>query len=324
MRDEWAAAFATSARAYWTAERTAELTRGKSLAILPGAAPELLRALGILHRDATMPPAQRRKFFQVNHMVAMLGPALRELGSTRETIRIVDAACGRSYLTLLLAWTLHHAHGRRVEVLGVDRSEALVLESARRTEIAGMTAWVRHHASPLESLDLSSVWRHVFGTGVAPEIDAVVALHACDTATDDAIELAVRARAKLVAVAPCCQAELAGKWERLAGAPAEDGRVAAVSTSAASALAPIHRTPHLRRETAALVTDSMRQLLLRAAGYQTWALEFVPTEHTRKNLLLRAVYRGSRDDAALGEYERLRDATGGEGIALAARLAQLR
>jgi len=310
MRDEWAAAFAERARAYWTPARTDELARGKSLAIVPGRAPELLRALGILHRDGTMPPAERRKFFQVNHMVAMLGPALRELAAEHDTIRLVDAACGRSYLTLLLAWTLHHGHGRKVEVLGVDREPALVAESARRTEIAGLGALVRHHASPIAVLDVKAAWRAAYGTEPA-EIDAVVALHACDTATDDALELGVRLGARLLSVAPCCQAELARKWEALARAAA-DGEPP-------SPLAPIHRTPHLRRETAALVTDTMRQLLLRAAGYQTWALEFVPTEHTRKNLLLRAVRRAPDPDAR-AEYERLREATGGVGIALADRL----
>ena len=311
MREEWAAAFSERARAYWTPARTAELSAGKSLAILPAAAPELLRALGILHRDGTMPPPQRRKFFQVNHMVAMLGPALRELSSTRETIRIVDAACGGSYLTLLLAWTLAHGHGRKVEVLGVDRNDALVAESARRTEIAGLGALVRHHACGLDTLDVATVWRRAFETDAEPAIDAVIALHACDTATDDALELGVRLGAHLLAVAPCCQAELARKWERLVDGPGGD----------ASPLAPIHRPPHLRRETAALVTDAMRQWLLQAAGYQTWALEFVPTEHTRKNLLLRAVRRGEPVPQARTEYERLREATGGEGIALADRLA---
>lgn len=310
MRDEWAEAFAERARAYWTEERTADLARGKRLALLPAEAPDLLRALGLLHRDASMPPRQRRKFFQINHLVAMLGPPLRELAASRDTIRVVDAACGRSYLTLLLAWVLHHGHEKRVEVLGVDRSEALVAESTRRTEIAGLDDIVRHHAAPLDALDVWSAWSATFGEptpGSTAPIDVVVALHACDTATDDALVLGVELGATLLAAAPCCQAELARKWEVLA-------------VEGTSPLAPIHRTPHLRRETAALVTDTMRQLLLTASGYETSALELVPSEHTPKNLLLRAMRRGGRSDEALAEYERLREATGGAGIALRDRL----
>lgn len=335
MRDAWAAAFSERARSHWTAERTGELVRDKSLAILPADAPALLRALGILDRDAAMPPAARRKFFQVNHMVAMLGPALRELAADRGTVRLVDAGCGRSYLTLLLAHVLERGHGRAVEILGIDRSEALVAESARRTELAGLSARVRHVAAPLADLDLAAAWREAFAAEEAPAIDAVVALHACDTATDDAILLGVGAGARLLAIAPCCQAELARAWARLADADQDtaalaerspwaeevDGVAGPRAWAARPALAPIHRSPHLRRETAALVTDTMRQLLLRAAGYQAWALEFVPSEHTRKNLLLRAVRRGERDAEARLEYERLREATGGAGIALAERLA---
>lgn len=133
----------------------------------------------------------------------------------------------------------------------------------------------------------------------------MVALHACDTATDDAIVLGVGLDATLLALAPCCQAELARKWSVVA---------------ASGAFAPIRRTPHLRREVASLVTDTMRQLLIRAAGYECWALELVPTEHTPKNLMLRAMNRHAPDASARAEYEALRTATGGVGIELEERL----
>jgi hypothetical protein len=323
MRDEWAEAFGERARAYWTAERTAELVRGKRLVVLPAEAPELLRALGILNRDATMPPAARRKFFQINHMVGMLRPSLRELAAARAgaaeraPVRIVDAACGRSYLTLLVAWTLANKHGLPVEVLGVDRNADVIGESERRTAAAGLSGSVRHLASPLSSLDVRASFDAAFPASRGAPIDALIALHACDTATDDALVLGVELEAALIAAAPCCQAELAARWAALAGA-AEAGE--AGDPGSPDAFAPVRRTPHLRREVAALVTDTMRQLLLRAAGYETWALEMVPTEHTPKNLLLRAMNRRAPDAAARAEYEALRAATGGVGIGLAERL----
>src|SRR5205823_6267998 len=131
----------------------------------------------------------------------------------------------------------------------------------------------------------------------------------CDTATCDAIALGVEIGAELIAVAPCCQAELARGWAAL------DLR------GAAGPFATIRAAPHLRRETAALVTDAMRALLLRAAGYEVLAMEFVPSEHTRKNTLIRAIRRGAPDPAARDEYEALREATGGAGVALATRVA---
>ncbi|MCB9631179.1 MAG: SAM-dependent methyltransferase [Sandaracinus sp.] len=312
MRDEWAERFAERARAYWTPARTEDLVRDKTLAVLPAEAPELLRALGLLHRDASMPGAERRKFFQINHMVAMLGPAMRELVATREAsgstepLRLVDAGCGRSYLTLLLAHAIPRLHGVPVQVLGVDRNAEVIDESRRRTNAALLGDHVKHHVSRLDAIDVRRAFRDAFALAEEPHVDAVVALHACDTATDDAIVLGVGLDATLLALAPCCQAELARKWRDV--------------PASSDAFAPIRRTPHLRREVGSLVTDTMRQLLIRAAGYECWALELVPTEHSPKNLMLRAMNRHAPDDAARAEYEALRTATGGVGIGLEERL----
>ncbi|HVV83104.1 MAG TPA: methyltransferase, partial [Kofleriaceae bacterium] len=146
------------------------------------------------------------------------------------------------------------------------------------------------------------------GAPTGASVDAVIALHACDTATCDAIALGVQTRATVIAVAPCCQAELARGWTELAAA------------GAGGAFAPIWSMPHLRRELAAEVTDALRTLLLRAAGYEVAAIEFVPSPHTRKNTLIRAVRRGAPDPAARAAHDELVAATGGRGLALADRL----
>jgi hypothetical protein len=116
-----------------------------------------------------------------------------------------------------------------------------------------------------------------------------------------------RSGAELIAVAPCCQAELARGWQALA------------ERGAAGAFAPVWGAPQLRRETAADITDAMRVELLRAEGYDVTAIEFVPAEHTRKNTLIRATLRGEPNPAARAAYESLRDATGGVDIRLARR-----
>ena len=292
MRERWAIELSAAARAHWTPERTRALTGGKQLAILPGEAPILLRALGLLHRDATMPPAQVRKFLQINHVVRILEPALTALCARHPVVRILDAGCGRSYLTLLLAWCARERWRHPVELLGVDRNPDVIAECRRRTQIAELEAAVRFEALRLEDVR-------------EPDVHAVVSLHACDTATCDAIALGVARGAELIAVAPCCQAELARGWSALAGRP--------------GGLASIWRTPHLRREIAAHVTDAMRALLLRAAGYQVTTMEFIPAEHSAKNTLLRAI-RAEPDPAARAEYDALVAATGGCGLALADRL----
>lgn len=312
-RAGWAAAFQARARAYWTDARTAALAAGKTLVLPPVDAALLLRALGLLRADASLPPSEVRKYWQVSHMVTVLGPALRALRERDGTLRVVDAGCGRSYLTLVLAWLAQHRWGQRLEVLGVDRNPDVIAAGRRRAAIAGLDEVVRFAIAPLDGLDLAAAWAQAFVRDPdsgrdRDRLDAVVALHACDTATCDAIALGARAGAALIAVAPCCQAELARGWAALA------------DSGAAGAFAPIWTAPHLRRETAAEITDALRALLLRAAGYEVAAIEFVPSPHTRKNTLVRAVRRGSPDPAARAAYDALVAATGGCGLALADRM----
>jgi SAM-dependent methyltransferase len=308
-RDRWATGLAARARAYWTPARTAELARGKHLLLPPADAAPLLRALGLLHDDASLPPSQVRKYFQINHMVALLGPGLRELRARHPTVRLLDAGCGRSYLTLLVAWCAKHVWAHPLEVLGVDRNPAVIEEVRRRTALAQLDDVVRFEAGALDTLDVRAAWARAFGGAGASAVHGVIALHACDTATCDALALGVTLDAELIAVAPCCQAELARAWSVL------DER------GEGGAFAPIWGAPHLRRETAAHITDAMRTLLVRAAGYEVLAMEFVPSEHTAKNTLIRAIKRPSGDAGARADYEALRVATGGAGIALAGRLA---
>ena len=304
MREKWAEAFAEIAREYWTPEKTADLVRGKHLTILPGEAPVLLRSLGLLHRDASMPPQQVRKFFQINHMIAVLGPALRELRERFSPVCILDAGCGSSYLTVLLAWSFVHKFHHPVQILGVDRSPALIEECRRRTALAELGDVLHYEASHLDVLDLKKTWREAFGEDSGEQLHALVALHACDTATDDAIAIGLQENAQLIAVAPCCQAELAAKWTALG------------AENPSAAFAPLWTLPHLRRAAGATMTDTMRTLLLRAAGYDATALEFVASTHTPKNTLIRAMRRREHDDDAARQYVELKKAMGGAGISL--------
>jgi len=306
-RDRWATDLASRAHAYWTEARTAELARGKRLVLPPAEAAPLLRALGLLAHDASMPASQVRKYFQINHMVALLGPGLRELRARAPVIRLLDAGCGRSYLTLLIAWCAKHVWAHPLEVLGIDRNPDVIEESRRRTALAQLDDVVRFAAGALDALEPGAAWTRAFGHGgdEARVVHGVIALHACDTATCDALALGIRLAADVIAVAPCCQAELARGWAELAERGVE------------GPFAPVWNTPQLRRETAADITDAMRVELVRAAGYDVLALEFVPAEHTRKNTLIRAIRHGVPDPRGRAGYEALRDATGGVDITLA-------
>lgn len=347
FREHWQRELLSRAGEHWTAARQGELARGKALLLPPVEAAPLLRTIGLLHRDASMPPAQVRKYWQVSHMVTLLGSALRALLAEHSVVRILDAGCGRSYLSLALAWVAEHRWSGRVQILGVDRNADVLDECRRRARFSQLDHALRFSASSLGALDLGAAWTEAFDGSdeardaadrgeageasrspadehapasalPAPQIHAVLSLHACDTATCDALALAVRLGAPLVAVAPCCQAELARGWAELAeqaDEPDDEPRP----------FRAVWSMPHLRRETAADVTDAMRAVLLRACGYEVSAIEFVPSEHTRKNTLIKAIASAAAAEPAAraraaDEYRALVAATGGVGLGLAAQL----
>jgi len=126
MSERWAQEFELRAQAHWTEEAVHCVTEGKDLPILPSNAPTLLRALGLLHRDASMPPPQVRKFLQLNRMIRMLRPLLLELIARGEPRRLVDAGCGLSYLTLSLAWCWRHVFQHPATLVGIARDAARV------------------------------------------------------------------------------------------------------------------------------------------------------------------------------------------------------
>jgi SAM-dependent methyltransferase len=288
------------ARAWWTPERQQNLLGGKHLVLRPVESAPVLRAIGLLNGDGSMAPQWVRKFMQVNHMIALLEPLMLDLTTAHERVEVLDLGCGSSHLTLLLAWCFAHRWKHPAEIRGVDRNPALVEACRKRAELSGLTELVSLRAAWIAELDASP--------GFPGQPHAVVALHACDTASCEAIAFAIRKGADLIAVAPCCQAELSRKWAELGVTD--------------PAIAPILGSPHLRRELAATTTDAMRMLLLRASGYRTTAMEFVPSGHTPKNTLLRAVRIGSPDPEAAGQYSELVARFGGADIRLAELLDQ--
>ena len=303
MDDRWAEAFTARAAAYWTPEVVRARLGEKRLLLPPVEAAPLLRALGLLHRDASMTADTLHKYKQINHMVRILETFMLDLAQRHAPVRLLDAGCGSSYLTLLLAWCFKHVWCKPAWIVGVDHNAAIIDRCRRRADMVELGGSLRFEATPIHALDSATLQPP--GTGGDRTVHALVSLHACDTATDDALALGIDLGAELIAAAPCCQAELSRKWGALA------------RTRGSSALAPLWNTPHLRRDAAATVTDLLRTLLLRGCGYRVTPMEFVPSEHTPKNTLLRATrQRPQSDPEALEQYVRLRDAMGGAGIHL--------
>ena len=365
----WCREITAKAAAHWTEARLTQFADGKSLTLHPIAAAPLLRALGLLHRDGSLPPKEVRKYWQVSHMVNLLASPLRNLSAAGAPLRVVDVGCGRSYLTVVLAWMAKHVWRQPMQLLGIDRNADVVEECKRRVQTLELGAYVQFAHSTVQRFAPQTLWHTHFGASDArAELDVVIALHACDTATCDAIALGIKHQAALLAVAPCCQAQLARQWAAFAdadergsnptpatcettpvaapeadaatpvaapaadaatplAAPAADANTALRGPAAPAPFAAIWRSPHLRRETAADITDALRTLALRACGYRANAIEFVPSQHTRKNTLIKAVRESDTavswrqpDPGALADYRALVVATGGADIALGALL----
>ena len=247
--------------------------------LLPEGTPvPFLVALGVQTRDGRVRAQRRSKFRQVNRFVELVDDVVPALPKGR--LRVVDFGSGRAYLTFALHDLLTRVHGREVDVLGLDLKPDVVAECealARRLDADGL----RFELGDIAAADLDGV-------------DLVVSLHACDTATDAALDRAVRARAEVILAVPCCQHELLGQLS-------------------SDLLRPLLRHGTLKERFAAEVTDAARARLLEIAGYDVQVVEFVALEHTPKNVLLRATRaeRPRRDRERLrSEYRTFADALG--------------
>lgn len=292
--------FETQAARYWTTERQRQTFGTKRLTLTPLNAPRLLRRLGLLNGDSSMSHTSLRKFLQINHLLNLIEPHLTELAGRFSPVIILDAGCGKSYLTFLLAWYFGEKLKHPAEILGIDHQPTMIATCQRIAEDLGFRS-LTFQAASLSSFE----WQSASPSEEKPRRPhAVFALHACDTATDSALSLAVSLKADLIAVAPCCQAELAQWWKeqgpKLLNHPFRS----------------VFQTANVRREIAAHFTDLLRLLMLRSRGYQATATEFIPSEHTPKNRLITAVRRGNYLNAAREEYDALKQALGGPSLAL--------
>ncbi|MES2614417.1 MAG: SAM-dependent methyltransferase [Bdellovibrionota bacterium] len=282
--------FATTAKKYWTPERTAKVIGTKKYPITPLSAPHLLRMLGILNADSSISPNNMHKFIQINHMFTLIEPHISELRERHKLLNILDAGCGKSYLTFLLAWFFNGSDS--CKIFGVDSNKKLIQDCQSKAKTLGFEEFLNFEAQSLLSLEWTQESR----------AHCVISLHACDTATDMALAFAIKQKSDFIAVAPCCQAELARKWKE--------------APSSQHALNPVFHTPQLRREVAAQMTDALRVCLMRANGYEVTCTEFVDSAHTPKNRLITCIRRGNYLKSAQTEYEELKSYLGGHSIML--------
>ena len=215
--------------------------------------------LGVMTQNGSIVNAHYDKFRQINRFLEYIEDILPSLPTDRE-LRILDFGCGKSYLTFAIYYYLKVLKGYPVRITGLDLKEDVIRHC---NELA-----VKYGYDKLEFLcgDIA------YYDGCS-QVDMVVTLHACDTATDYALAKAVGWGAKVILSVPCCQHELNKQIKN-------------------DLLSPVLHYGILKERMAALMTDGLRAQILEANGYRTQILEFIDMAHTPKNLLIRAVYNG--------------------------------
>lgn len=231
-----------------------------------------LHALGITTADGKVRQDGKRKFKQINKFVEIIGALVREY-PLKAGAHVVDMGSGSGYLTFALYDYLRNQLGFNITVTGVELRPRLVEKCRNIADDNGFR-------------NLNFVEGYI--DDFTPErIDLLIALHACDTATDDALFKGLKADADMMVVAPCCQKQVRKDME----VPAD--------------LKPLLDSGILLERQAAMLTDAMRALLLEAEGYKTKIFEFIPLEHTAKNVMITAM-KGRKRPEALEEFRTLR------------------
>jgi methyltransferase family protein len=250
--------------------------------LLPGTSPALLKELHLLTRDGDLNADSLRKLKQVNHLANLLAPALEDVLARFGEPVIVDCGAGKSYLGFIL-YELFLREAAKGTLLAVESRPDLARTGAERAARLGFSR-LRFVEAAIDAAPL-------------PErVHLVTALHACDTATDDALALAIRHGADHVAVVPCCQAEVA---RQLAEVP-----------EPAPAMAPLFQHPWHRREFGSHLTNVVRALALEAYGYKVTVTELTGWEHSVKNELILGRKIRSRSSEAQARLDALLAATG--------------
>lgn len=215
-----------------------------------------LHAIGIADTAGKLRPAMAGKFHQINEFLRLMDQVLSPL-EAGSALEIVDCGCGNAYLTFAACHYLRDVRGAAAHVVGVDVNEEIIKNA---TELRDSLGW--------EGLEFRASRIGDYHPERPP--DLVLSLHACDTATDEAIAQGILWGSRVILAAPCCQHELQTQIR-------------------AAIMRPVLRHGILKERTADILTDAFRALILRIMGYRTDVVQFVSPEHTTKNLMIRAV-----------------------------------
>lgn len=240
--------------------------------------------LGVQTKEGKIVDKKYKKYKQINRFLEFVRDVLPELKADRNAghpLRIIDFGCGKSYLTFAVYYYLKVMNGLDVEMTGLDLKADVIRHCNELSKKYG------YSGLQFSQGDISSYEG-------ADQVDMVITLHACDTATDFALDKAVRWGARVILSVPCCQHEMNGQIQN-------------------NLLQPLFKYGILKERFAALLTDALRAELLEQQGYEVQILEFIDMEHTPKNLLIRAVKQKGMKTCTTDSYEALCDALNAHG-----------
>ncbi len=230
--------------------------RSKKYILKEGIPVPFLQDLGVMTQDGKIVRTKFDKFRQINRFLEFIEDILPRLDQKKE-VTILDFGCGKSYLTFAMYYYLHELQNYDVRIIGLDLKKEVIRHCSELAEKYGYEK-------------LTFLEGDIADYDGVNEVDMVVTLHACDTATDHALAKAIGWNAKVILSVPCCQHELNGQMRN-------------------DILAPVMKYGLLKERFAAIVTDGLRAQYLESMGYETQILEFIDMEHTPKNILIRAV-----------------------------------
>lgn len=227
--------------------------------------------LGLMSQDGQIKPSKYDKYKQINKYLETIESVMSTL--QQDFIRIIDFGCGKSYLTFAMYHYLTHIRGKKVEIIGLDLKEDVITFCNQLANRLGYT-----HLK----FQVGDIGQYT----TDKNIDMVVSLHACNTATDAALAKAVAWNAKVILAVPCCHHECYTQIQN-------------------PLLDPILKHGILKEKIASFITDGMRSLYLESVGYKVQVMEFIDMQHTPKNILIKAIHQGVPNASALETYNAL-------------------